>query len=175
MPKVYLEFGVGNNFDLVLVDKSLRGYYTITIDKKKSPILNQYKHYIDEYIVGDWNDEHDIQLADEWSCISCFEHIEPEMVDESIQGIIRKVKKDSIGYVHIDLSDHHGGFKHYEDMSKFIEETGYAGIKNVFSHKKWLTIFEKYFILNKDDVSIEYFDGNDLHPKSIGMYNLKVK
>src|SRR6056300_1619619 len=108
--KIFIDFGIGNNFNKSIKAKSLQDYYTIAIDKRRYNEYNEYKTFVDQYIIGDWREEYDIPLADEWICTSCFEHISPNEVESSIQGIIKKVKPRSQGKFFVDLTDHKGGF-----------------------------------------------------------------
>ena len=105
--KVYIDFGVGTFYEHVKKN-SIKGYYTIVIDKRISEPDNlayeENKHFVDKRIIGDWINDYDIPKADIWSNISTFEHIPVNMIDKSIIGMIKKIKKDSEGYICICTS-----------------------------------------------------------------------
>jgi len=169
--KVFIEFGVGNLFDTFTKIKALSNYYTITIDKKYSKLFPKNEHLVDKYIVGDWREDYDIPLADEWVCVACFEHIKPNEVDDCIQGIIKKIKKDSIGHLHIDLTDHQGGFDHYNPIL-YKEKNYNSAYLNTISNTEWYKIFENYF--NFEYVE-KYFENTSEYVKCINFNNMKVK
>ncbi len=169
---VYIEFGVGFHFERVK-EYSLKNYnsYTIVIDKDVDYVrlkaYNENKHFVDKRIIGDWNNDYDIPKADKWSCVSCFEHIIEDMIDKSIEGIIKKIKKESIGYIWINLTDHNGGFKHYRPE-------GYRKnyIKNTIKADKWKLIFSKYFTFDYEKL---YLVNNKEYPRAVALYNVILK
>ena len=165
--KIFIDFGIGNNFNKSIKAKSLQDYYTIAIDKRRYNEYNEYKTFVDQYIIGDWREEYDIPLADEWICTSCFEHISPNEVESSIQGIIKKVKPRSQGRFFVDLTDHEGGFKHYDGWK---HPWSYL---NTIKHDEWYKIFRKYFLF---DFEKHYLiKNNELLPSGIQLLNVKVK
>ena len=173
--KVFIEFGVGNDFKDIK-EKALYDYYTITIDKR--PASKNYKKnsdFVDQYIIGDWNDDYDIPKADEWCCISCFEHILPEEIDKSINGIIKKIKHDSIGKIHVDLTDHLGGFNHYDDQL-YKEKKYNSRYVNRIKYNEWKNIFCKYFTFKEYS---HYFEDkitivDSIHPRGITLIDVKL-
>ena len=50
-------------------------------------------------------------------------------------------KKNSQGLIHIDLTDHYGGFNHR------VNPENYNFIKNLHEEKEWYEIIEKYFTI----------------------------
>ena len=168
---VYTEFGVGDNFINDIQYKSQANYYTIGIDKTQSSQYLKYKQFVDQYIVGDWCNDYNIPQADEWGCRSCFEHIHPDLIDQSIHGIISKIKSHSQGYVHIDLTDHHSGFEHYKDPNYW---NGYY--INTIKHLEWEEIFSKYFTYDVDySRKLQYLEHNQEHPRCINFHNVRIK
>lgn len=169
--KVFIEFGVGNLFDTYTKIKALSNYFTITIDKKYSENYTKNEHFVDKYIVGDWRDQFDIPLADEWVCVSCFEHITPNDIDSCIKGILKKIKKNSVGHLHIDLTDHKGGFDHYEPIL-YQQKKYNSSYLNTIKSKEWRKIFENYFVFDYNEM---YFKNNLQFAKCINFNNVKVK
>ena len=168
---VYIEFGVGNNFRYVR-EHALKNYYTIVIDKKFG-LFNNYdkafsenEHFVDKRIIGDWNNDYDIPKANKWSCVSCFEHIMEDMIDKSIEGIIKKIKKEGKGYIYVDLTDHHGGFKHYRP------ESYRKGYINTIKADQWKLIFSKYFTF---DYEKRYLENIKEYPRAINLSNVRLK
>ena len=166
---VYIEFGVGDNFRYVK-RYALKNYYTIVIDKDIDYVrLKSYKenkHFVDKRIIGDWNNDYDIPKADKWSCVSCFEHISENMIDKSIEGIIKKIKKESIGFIWVDLTDHNGGFKHYRPE-------GYRkDYINTIKADQWNLIFSKYFTFNYEK---RYLANNNEYPRAVEFNNVRLK
>jgi hypothetical protein len=97
-------------------------YYTkvdnMWIQQEKPP-FKFYDCYIQEDIR---NDIDMLAPADTWKCVSTLEHIYEEEVEDFMKGLLNKVKPDSVGHIHIDLSDHwqyppdpNDCFRHYED------------------------------------------------------------
>jgi len=165
--KIFIDFGVGHNFDKSIKIKALQNYYTIAIDKKYSHQYDNNKVFVDKYIIGDWRNEYDIPLIDEWICTSCFEHIIPDDIDSCIQGIIKKVKLQSQGRLFVDLTDHEGGFKHYNGWKH------HWSYLNTIKHDEWYKIFSKYFIF---DFEKHYLiKNNSLLPSGIQLRNVKIK
>ena len=150
--KVYIEFGVGDVYKRIK-KHALENYYTIVIGNQSTLTIyqeayNENKFLVDKRINGDWNDEYDIPKADKWSCISCFEHIKPENIDKSLIGIIKKIKKDSLGNIHIDLSDHYP----------------YTPYLNKIKSNEWKNIISKYFTFTYKE-----------YPSSISFEEVSVK
>lgn len=168
---VYIEFGVGTNYENVK-QHALQNYYTIVIDKiYKAKYIEPYeknKHFVDKQIIGDWINDYDIPLADKWSCVSCFEHIHYDDVNKSIEGIIKKIKKNSTGFIHIDLTDHLGGFKHYNIDNK---KRHWPFINDIKS-KEWKQYFSNYFDFDYKEV---FFENINTYPKQVKFHNVKLK
>jgi len=175
--KVYIDFGVGTFYEHVKKN-SIKGYYTIVIDKRISEPDNlayeENKHFVDKRIIGDWINDYDIPKADIWSNISTFEHIPVNMIDKSIIGMIKKIKKDSEGYIWINLTDHFGGFEHYNPKSYGKEAGSPDKFKyiNTIKSDKWKTIFAKYFDFTYEE---KYLDNIKEYPSTAIFNNVRLK
>lgn len=173
--KVFMDFGVGKNFHKVK-HYALKNYYIIVIDKKSGTydeydeVYNINKHFVDKRIIGDWNNDYDIPKIDVWSCTSCFEHIIPENVEASIHGIIKKIKKNSTGTLSIDLSDHLGGFNHYDD-NLYKSKKYNSSYLNRIKCLEWKNIFFKYFIF---DYTENFFEDNISNPRNIVFSKMRL-
>lgn len=168
--KIFIDFGTGDNFDNVC-RFSLKGYYTIIIDSLNYNNYNEAyiknKQYVDKKIIGDWRNNYDVELADQWACVSCFEHIKPNDIDSSIKGIINKIKKNSVGIIYIDLTDHvkeNLGFLHYK-------KDNFRSIKNTLKFNEWINIFSKYFTF---DCKVSYLKDNKNYERSLLLTNIKL-
>tara|TARA_X000000368_G_C22922548_1_gene663726 strand:- start:84 stop:449 length:366 start_codon:yes stop_codon:yes gene_type:complete len=117
----------------------------------------------------------EIKQNGNWSCVNCFEHITTDMIDNYINDIIKKIKKDSKGHIWINLTDHSGGFEHYKTglpEFKYIAKDGNKTFCNTIKSDKWKTIFAKYFDFTYEE---KYLDNIKEYPSTAIFNNVRLK
>tara|TARA_Y100000310_G_C20210944_1_gene591307 strand:+ start:32 stop:562 length:531 start_codon:yes stop_codon:yes gene_type:complete len=146
---IYIDFGSGDNFSKMKKAK-LRGFYTIAINKEKYKLMetDDWKLSVDETHIGNFSDEFNIPKADEWNCSSVLEHMLEDEIDKELKGIRSKVSTTGTGDIHIDLTDHFGGFRHYseDDYARNDYPRWYL---NRIRADVWDEIIKKYFVYVK--------------------------
>lgn len=199
---MYLDFGAGYDLDLLCTRflKFSKREYIVGIDrrtdnptkyKKFFAIMDSHYKKVDNmwvkkseppfrfydcYICADIRDEIDIlELADTWSCVSTLEHVPEEEVEDFLKGMVAKVKKDSVGHIHIDLTDHRkyppdpeDAFLHYTDETwGRTRNKDYSGLfLNRIRRDEWFKILDQYFTYE-----LAVNDGWD----SVSIYKVKPK
>ena len=165
--KVFIDFGSGDNFGRLMYHR-FNGFYTIAINQEEYEKMDSedWKLIVDETHIGKFSDEFDIPKADVWQCTSVLEHMLEDEIDKELEGLKRKIKKTSSGFIHIDLTDHQGGFRHYveEDYAKNYPQWYLNRIKQ----DEWNRIIDKHFYvtINKD-----YLDKGEVNWKEfVGCY-----
>ena len=133
-----------------LMDKYYVKVDNMWIKKRNTPF-----QFYDCYICADIRDNIDIlDPADTWICISTLEHVPEEEVKSFLEGIISKIKPNSVGHIHIDLTDHRkyppdieNCFLHYTDETWGTSlETDYRGLfLNRIRRNEWFEILDEYF------------------------------
>ena len=145
--------------------------------KKKEPPFK----YFDRYILGlHMQDDFALETkADTWICVSTLEHVLDADVFPVLEGIVNKVKENSVGRILIDLTDHrvypsdkNDCFRHYTDPyyrspshEKYNElfKNGNTGIfLNRIRKKTWFTILDEFFTYSvapdDDETRVSIFD-----------------
>lgn len=122
---------------------------------------NWIDHYLQRDICDDWPD---IPLFDAWDCTSVIEHVKKDKAEDFIKGLQCKVKIDSVGYIHGDLSDH--GLNHSTDRYYDHKDKAYEVYLNRISEEEWLSIIDKYFTYSRIYRSDE---------ERFSLYDVKVK
>ena len=150
---VFIDFGCGPNMSYSIKYKS-NGYYIIIIEKSEKNLyensnmncsdIEWFKMIADEIFFFDITDLSNTvsYKADVWKCTSVLEHVDSHDIDSFLTGIKNNCKDKSKGLIHIDLTDHFGGFKHRttpEEYNHFI--------KNFYQEKEWYEIIEKHFTI----------------------------
>ena len=145
--KVFIDFGSGPSVKWLIYYKKL-GYYTVSVNKLfrdlKSKDIEYLKLITDEMFFFDFSDLSNKcgnHKADNWICGAVLEHVEPEKIDGFLQNMINHSKDNFIGEISIDLSDHKGGFRHYENF----ENDEWLFIKNILKKDEWYEKIHKYF------------------------------
>ena len=155
--KVFIDFGSGDNFSQMKRAK-LRGLYTIAINQEKYSFMKDehWKLIVDETHIGKISGEFNIPKADEWVCGSVLEHMLEDEVHKELQGLKKKIKRTSIGQIHIDLTDHVGGFRHYieEDYGRHYP----AFYLNRIRANAWTQIIRKYFYYKDKQIRFQGID-----------------
>jgi len=176
---MHIDFGAGTRIDTAIerCAKFSSDDIIIGIDRRSrvvrpggytpefSAIMNEYYELVDNmwmrvkptpfrlydyYIQGDIRDDFDIDLsADTWACIATLEHVPEDEVEDFFTGLKNKISKDSVGHLHVDLTDHKKppGFFHYtntEYASKIRED--YSGLfLNRIRREEWFNIIDQHF------------------------------
>ena len=155
--KIFIDFGSGDNFSQMKKAK-LRGLYTIAINQEKYSFMKDehWKLIVDETHIGKISGEFNIPKADEWVCGSVLEHMLEDEVHKELQGLKKKIKRTSIGQIHIDLTDHVGGFRHYieEDYGKRYP----VFYLNRIRENAWTQIIRKYFYYKDKQIRFQGID-----------------
>ena len=155
--KVFIDFGSGDNFSQMKRAK-LRGLYTIAINQEKYSFMKDehWKLIVDETHIGKISGEFNIPKADEWVCGSVLEHMLEDEIHKELQGLKKKIKRTSIGQIHIDLTDHVGGFRHYieEDYGRHYP----AFYLNRIRANAWTQIIRKYFYYKDKQIRFQGID-----------------
>jgi len=155
--KIFIDFGSGDNFSQMKRAK-LRGLYTIAINQEKYSFMKDehWKLIVDETHIGKISGEFNIPKADEWVCGSVLEHMLEDEVHKELQGLKKKIKRTSIGQIHIDLTDHVGGFRHYieEDYGRHYP----AFYLNRIRANAWTQIIRKYFYYKDKQIRFQGID-----------------
>ena len=168
--KIFIDFGSGDNFSQMKKAK-LRGLYTIAInqegpDKYTFMESEHWKLIVDETHIGKISDEFNIPKADEWICGSVLEHMLEDEIHKELQGLKKKIKHTSTGQIHIDLTDHAGGFRHYieEDYGKRYP----VFYLNRIRENAWTQIIRKYFYYDDKQLRFEK-SGPPIHTSIISV------
>ena len=136
----------------------LRGLYTIAINQEEYELMESehWKLIVDETHIGKISGEFNIPKADEWVCGSVLEHMLEDEVHKELQGLKKKIKRTSIGQIHIDLTDHVGGFRHYieEDYGRHYP----AFYLNRIRANAWTQIIRKYFYYKDKQIRFQGID-----------------
>jgi hypothetical protein len=167
---VFIDFGCGPNMSYSIKYK-LNGYYIVIIEKSEEylyenldmgpPDIEWFKMIADEISFFDITDSSKsvMNKADVWNCSSVLEHVDPHDIDPFLTGLKNNCKDKSEGLIHIDLTDHFGGFKHRttpEEYNHFI--------KNFYQEKEWYEIIEKHFTIKAWHKLFWYEDSPDNSP-----------
>ena len=190
--KHFLHIGLGNLFslgDFILKDKDFQfekiihlknnDHWKIWAEDCKwysEKDLEKIKesNWIDEFIFQDMcEDWPDTPLFDEWDCTSVMEHVKKEDAQTFIKKLREKVTNDSIGYVHIDLSDHSKGsrsldlFKDSNFASQYPtkEDKKYWMYCNRINGELWKDYFSQHFIYNIRHEQESYITFDNVRPK----------
>lgn len=130
--------------------------------------------WIDEFIYKDICDDWpNTPLFDEWDCNSVMEHVKKEDAQTFVKKLRQKVANDSIGYVHIDLSDHSKGTRSLELFkdSSFAstypnpEDKKYWMYCNRINGKQWKEYFSQHFIYNIRHDKESYITFDNVRPR----------
>ena len=155
--KVFIDFGSGDNFSQMKKAK-LRGLYTIAINQEEYELMESehWKLIVDETHIGKISDEFNIPKADEWICGSVLEHMLEDEIHKELQGLKKKIKRTSTGQIHIDLTDHVGGFRHHieEDYGRHYP----AFYLNRIRANAWTQIIRKYFYYKDKQIRFQGID-----------------
>jgi len=155
--KIFIDFGSGDNFSQMKKAK-LRGLYTIAINQEKYELMKNehWKLIVDETHIGKISGEFNIPKADEWVCGSVLEHMLEDEVHKELQGLKKKIKRTSTGQIHIDLTDHVGGFRHHieEDYGRHYP----AFYLNRIRANAWTQIIRKYFYYKDKQIRFQGID-----------------
>ncbi|SVB67236.1 uncharacterized protein METZ01_LOCUS220090 [marine metagenome] len=164
--KVFIDFGPGDMLKY-LKKARFQGFYTIAINQEEYEEMNSeyWKLIVDETHIGKFSDEFDIPKADLWHCTSVLEHMKEDEIHKELQGLKRKIKKTSSGKIHIDLTDHEGGFRHYEEED--FGRTYPVFYLNRIKHDEWWGILNKYFYITEN---FDYLDKGKVHWKEFEVY-----
>ena len=150
---VFIDFGCGPNMSYSIKYKS-NGYYIIIIEKSEKNLyensnmdcsdIEWFKMIADEIFFFDITDLSNTvsYKADVWKCTSVLEHVDSHDIDSFLTGIKNNCKDKSEGIIHIDLTDHYGGFEH-----RIAPENYNHFIKNFYQEKEWYEIIEKHFTI----------------------------
>ena len=155
--KIFIDFGSGDNFSQMKKAK-LRGLYTIAINQEEYELMESehWKLIVDETHIGKISGEFNIPKADEWICGSVLEHMLEDEIHKELQGLKKKIKRTSTGQIHIDLTDHVGGFRHYieEDYGRHYP----AFYLNRIRANAWTQIIRKYFYYKDKQIRFQGID-----------------
>ena len=155
--KIFIDFGSGDNFSQMKKAK-LRGLYTIAINQEEYELMESehWKLIVDETHIGKISGEFNIPKADEWVCGSVLEHMLEDEVHKELQGLKKKIKRTSIGQIHIDLTDHVGGFRHHieEDYGRHYP----VFYLNRIRANAWTQIIRKYFYYKDKQIRFQGID-----------------
>jgi|TARA_R110000851_G_scaffold56741_3_gene132422 hypothetical protein len=105
--KCFFDFGCGD-IGHQLKDAKLNEFYTVGIDTRKYEAWYSvyWNLYVNESLCGKFSEIKTDLRADEWASVSCFEHLKQDDILSEISALVALLKKDSVGYLHINLSDH---------------------------------------------------------------------
>ena len=155
--KVFIDFGSGDNFSQMKKAK-LRGLYTIAINQEEYELMESehWKLIVDETHIGKISGEFNIPKADEWVCGSVLEHMLEDEIHKELQGLKKKIKRTSTGQIHIDLTDHVGGFRHHieEDYGRHYP----VFYLNRIRANAWTQIIRKYFYYKDKQIRFQGID-----------------
>ena len=163
--KLFIDFGSGPNVSNLIHYKEL-DYYTISVNKSEREIyVNQKERRDIEYFklvtdemfffdFSDLNNKCNNHKADDWHCGAVLEHVEPEKIDGFLQNMLNHSKKDFKGNLNIDLTDHEGGFLHYEDF----KNPRWSYIKNTLKRDEWYEKIRKYFYISSYKEAFKFRD-----------------
>lgn len=146
-------------------------YYTKVDNMWIQRVKPPFKFY-DCYIQEDIRNDIDmLPPADSWKCVSTLEHVPEDEVHDFMKGIVSKVKVDSVGKFHIDLTDHKkyppdpdNCFYHYENEEWGRERNKYhVGLfLNRIRKPEWREIIGQYFTfeekMEEDLTTMQLFD-----------------
>lgn len=104
--------------------------------------------FVNQSICDDWDGA---PLFDYWDCTSVMEHVKKDEVELFIDKLVEKLAPDSVGYLHIDTSNH--GYsdaavrasKEYTDK----HDGKYKMYLNGISNEQWIELFSKRFNYSK--------------------------
>jgi len=191
--KHFLHIGLGDLFsfkDLILEGKSFQfdNLWELKHDPEWKIWAEDCKWYsnsdlkrieesdwIDEFIVKDiCEDWLDTPLFDQWDCTSVMEHVKKEDAETFVKKLREKVTDDSLGYVHIDLSDHSPGshslelFKDSNFASTYpnAEDKKYWMYCNRINGNQWKEYFSQYFTYDIKHDEKSYITFDNVTPKS---------
>jgi hypothetical protein len=189
--KCFFDFGCGD-IGHRLKEAKLNEFYTVGIDtcKHEAWYSNYWNLYVDESLCGKFSEIKTHLRADEWASVSCFEHIKQDDILTEITALVKLLKKDSIGYLHINLSDHTGQlpltfrddsptsgipFDNLCSASYFGKFGHYLSNKyahhiNTVSKEEWSRIISQFFTY---DTYIERYNKLGVHV--IEFYKLQLK
>lgn len=167
--KVFIDFGSGPIMDMAIKFK-LEGFYVTIVNKRVSELfrnigkmrdMEYYKMIADEICNFDLSDLNNKckYKADVWHCGAVMEHVELEKIDNFLQNIRNNSKDKFYGTMNIDLSDHFGGFNHYQNLSE------YSHVKNTLKHDEWYDIIDKHFTIK--EYSKQYRINNSVYPSTL--------
>ena len=172
--QVFIDFGSGPKMDKC-IRYHLKNFYVIAVNNFKKDLfenaeesitLDYYETICDELNFFDLSDlsySCDYK-ADVWNCSAVLEHVEENKIENFLTNIKNNIKDNSEGYISIDLTDHNGGFDHYNDLTK------YDFIKNTLKEKDWNYIIKEHF-----DIRKYYVQRTSTLPSTLFYYGIKKK
>ena len=189
--KHFLHIGIGNLYnvvDFILAKKDHQ--YDILGDlrfddnvkiwacdckyySKEDLALIYQSDWIDNFIYKDICDDWpETPLFDLWDCTSVMEHVNKEHAELFVKKLREKVTNNSLGYVHIDLSDHskpNPSMKLFED-SNFAsqypteEDKGYWLYCNRINGIQWKKYFSEHFLFDVINDEETYITFDNVRP-----------
>jgi len=124
-------------------------------DLQKIKESNWIDCFIQKNICEKWNN---VPLFDEWDCTSVLAHVNYDDHEIFFESLIKKIKHDSVGHIHIDLSDHQTEtmelLKDPNYASKYYDyhDGKYDVYLNRVTEEKWIEIIDRYFTYHREPV-----------------------
>ena len=171
--KVFIDFGSGPKVDKLIQYRN-EGYYTISVNKSdielylnkgKGRDIEYYKLVTDEMFFFDFsnlNNKCNNHKADDWHCGAVLEHVEIEKIDGFLQNMLNHSKDTFNGNINIDLSDHKGGFRHYDNF----KDHEWRYIRNILKRDEWYEKIKKFFRITAYSEKFRFEDDQN-RPSSI--------
>lgn len=169
---VFIDFGPGKKDNAARQAKQ-QGFFTIGLDYSEREEHSSDNWAFDRMIYGPWEVAKLTQKAAAWRCSSCLEHTKQDDVEEAVAGIARLINPKSNGKIHIDLTDHRGGFTHYQPGHIWTDPNRRSGTYlNTVRIDDWYTLVDKYLIIAKCELMQKHGGG---HPTAIDFWIAGVK
>ncbi len=171
--KLFIDFGSGPKVDKLIKFRN-EGYYTISVNKSDAELyknkgkgrdIEYYKLATDEmffFDFSDLNNKCNNHKADDWHCGAVLEHVETEKIDGFLQNMLNHSKDNFNGNINIDLSDHKGGFRHYDNF----KDREWRFIKNILKRDEWYKKIKKFFRITAYSEKFRFEDDQN-RPSSI--------
>lgn len=157
--KVFIDFGSGSKLKNCM-RFYLKDYYVIAVNQYEKDLIEYAEtfpsiEYCDELLFFDLSDLSNVctYKADAWNCSAVLEHVEEHKIENFLTNINNNTKDISEGRIQIDLTDHEGGFKHYEYPSQ------YSFIKNTLKENDWNDLIKKHFNIVKQKKRYDFHYG----------------